>query len=90
MNFAEAHACLWDQGDSKISQEEYVDNYQYVVSSLGVNQIEIADRSVSLEDNAIYLSLRIRYIADRFTLNTPCARAFFRRAAPITFSILPR
>ena len=68
MNFAEAHACLWDQGDSKISQEEYVDNYQYVVSSLGVNQIEIADRSVSLEDNAIYLSLRIRYIADRFTL----------------------
>lgn len=67
-NFEAAHSCLWDKGDSKVSIEDYVSNYQYVINALHVNKIEIADRKVTVEGDAIYLSFALSYVAEKFTL----------------------
>ena len=68
MNFEQAHHYLWDKGDSEISQEEYMGNYEYVVSALGVHTIEVTDRKITVEGDAIYLSYHMDYLADKFTL----------------------
>ncbi len=67
MNFQQAHSYLWDKGDSQIALEEYVNNYQYVVSALGVHSIEISDRKITVEGDAIYLTYHIAYLADKLT-----------------------
>ena len=68
LDFEKAHGCLWSKGDSEVSQEDFVRNYEYVVSTLGVKSIEVSDRQLQIEGDAIYLTFRISYLADAFTI----------------------
>lgn len=68
LDFEKAHGYLWAKGDSEVSQEDFVRNYEYVVSALGVKSIEVSDRQLQIEGDAIYLTFRLRYVADAFTI----------------------
>ena len=88
-NFEAAHSCLWDKGDSKVSIEDYVSNYQYVINALHVNKIEIADRKVTVEGDAIYLSFALSYVAEKFTLEQDVRTRIIKRGRALLYSIFP-